>query len=307
MHDAGIPFNVVKYPSFKPFCEAVGQYGPGVKPPSYHKVRVSLLKKEVELTREAMKVHEDGRKAYGCSILSDGWKDRRERTLVNFLVNSMRGSVLVESVNASAYTKTGEKMFELLSHFVEKIGVNNVVQVVTDNASNNVLLRGGILMALLHQLCKNLLLRFLASLTVPLGVNGIGASWKIALRRQYESCDTIDPKYLNDIDDSNKRLTERLDDDNERDDELVFTVEDNLTWNDVAIAAGVGESSYRFRSREASSSRSRVPQQSQVQPSNQLFDEEESEEENEEEDDGDQLEQEEEIGGDDDYEFDLDA
>ncbi|KAK1591715.1 hypothetical protein Q3G72_012251 [Acer saccharum] len=200
MYDAGIPFNSMKYPSFKPFCEAVGQYGPGVTPPSYHEIRVLLLKKEVELTCEAMK------------------------------------------------------------------------------------LSGGILMALLHRLCKNLLSRFLASLAVHLGVNGIGAYLKI-----------------------NEWLTGRFDDDNARDDKLVFTAEDNLIWNDVATAAGVGESSYRFRSREASSSRPRAPQPFQVRPSNRLLDEEESEEEIEGEDGGDQLQQDEEIGGDDDYEFDFDA
>ncbi|TXG72422.1 hypothetical protein EZV62_001001 [Acer yangbiense] len=103
MYDAGIPFNAMKYPSFKPFCEAVGQYGPGVTPPSYHEVRVPLLKKDVELTCEAMKVHEDEWKAYGCSILSDGWKDRRERTFINFLVNSPRESVSVDYI----YGRTG--------------------------------------------------------------------------------------------------------------------------------------------------------------------------------------------------------
>ena len=60
-------------------------------------------------------------------------------TLINFLVNSLRESVFVESIDASAYVKTGEKVFELLSQFVEKIDVSNVVQVVTDSASNNVL------------------------------------------------------------------------------------------------------------------------------------------------------------------------
>ncbi|KAK3231279.1 hypothetical protein Dsin_003160 [Dipteronia sinensis] len=139
MYDTVIIFNAVKYPSFKPFYEVVGQYGSGVKLLSYHEVRVPLLKKEVELTRKAMKVHDDEWKAYGCSILSDGWMDRRERTVINFLVNSPRGSVFVESVDAPAYAKTGEKIFELLSQFVEKIGVSNVVQVVTDSASNIVL------------------------------------------------------------------------------------------------------------------------------------------------------------------------
>ena len=80
-----------------------------------------------------------------------------------------------------------------------------------------------------------------------------------ALRHWYDSCDTIDLIYLNDIDDNNEWLIERLDDDNDRDDELVFTTEDNLTWNDVDTTARVEESSYQFRSRETFSSRPRVP------------------------------------------------
>ncbi|XP_052208194.1 uncharacterized protein LOC127811998 [Diospyros lotus] len=139
MYDAGIPFNAVTYDSFKVFIEAVGQYGPSVKPPSYHEVRVPLLKQEVEATREMMKDHEEAWAKYGCSILSDGWKDKRERTLINFLVNSLKGSMFLESVDGSSYSKTGEKMFQLLSKCVEKIGVRNVVQVVTDSVSNNVL------------------------------------------------------------------------------------------------------------------------------------------------------------------------
>ena len=68
----------------------------------------------------------------------DDWKDRRERTLINFLVNSPKGTVFIESLDASEFVKSGPKMFELLDKFVQKIGSANVVQVVTDSASNNV-------------------------------------------------------------------------------------------------------------------------------------------------------------------------
>lgn len=59
--------------------------------------------------------------------------------MINFLVNSPKGSFILESVDASDYLKIGEKMFELLDSLVECIGEKNVVQVVLDNASNNVL------------------------------------------------------------------------------------------------------------------------------------------------------------------------
>nr|XP_009798566.1 PREDICTED: uncharacterized protein LOC104244778 [Nicotiana sylvestris] len=58
MYDAGLPFNCVNYTdSFGEFIEAVGQYGPGMKPPTYHEVRVPCLKKEVEKTDKIVEEH----------------------------------------------------------------------------------------------------------------------------------------------------------------------------------------------------------------------------------------------------------
>ena len=48
-YDNGIPFNAAN--------EAVGRYGSNLKRPSYHELRVSLLRKEVELTNEIINRH----------------------------------------------------------------------------------------------------------------------------------------------------------------------------------------------------------------------------------------------------------
>ena len=135
----GIPFNVAKSKSFKLMIEAIGTYGPHLKPPSYHELRVPLLKKELEYTKGLLRGYEEERIKYGCSIMSDGWKDRKNRTLINFLVNCSLGTQFVKSVDASEYMKTSQKIFELLDSFVEEIGEKNVIQVVTDNGSNYVL------------------------------------------------------------------------------------------------------------------------------------------------------------------------
>ncbi|XP_073122752.1 uncharacterized protein [Henckelia pumila] len=77
-----------------------------------------------------------------------------------------------------------------------------------------------------------------------------------ALRRRYALRDKIDPISLSEIDDCNEWLLGKLDDsdkDNE-DNDFVFE-DDDLRWSDVAQAAGVGESAYGFRSRNASSSK----------------------------------------------------
>lgn len=73
MYDSGIPFNAVNYDSFDTAIEAIGQYGSGMKPPTYHEVRVPLLKKEVDTTRKIMTEHKKEWETNGCSIMSDGW------------------------------------------------------------------------------------------------------------------------------------------------------------------------------------------------------------------------------------------
>ncbi|CAH9076630.1 unnamed protein product [Cuscuta epithymum] len=57
----GIAFNVVKSKGFKLMVEAIGNYGPHLKPPSYHECRVPFLKKELEYTKELLKGHEEER------------------------------------------------------------------------------------------------------------------------------------------------------------------------------------------------------------------------------------------------------
>jgi hypothetical protein len=47
--------------------------------------------------------------------MTDGWTDTKGRTLNNFLVNSRAGTMFVKSIGASAYLKTGQKVYELLN------------------------------------------------------------------------------------------------------------------------------------------------------------------------------------------------
>ncbi|XP_073298397.1 uncharacterized protein [Primulina huaijiensis] len=138
MYDAGIPFNAIKYDSLQPCIDAIGTFGVGMKPPSYHEVRVKYLNKELTNMNLFLKSHEEDHARYGCTIMADGWTDTKSRTLINFLVNGPKGTIFVESVDASSYSHTADKIYELLSKFVNRIGEQNVVQVVTDNASCNV-------------------------------------------------------------------------------------------------------------------------------------------------------------------------
>lgn len=135
-YDAGIPFNLVRLPSFTPMIHAIGKYGRNMKPPSYHEIRVKYLKKEMDFTSDMLKDHKESWARFGCSVMCDGWKDRAGRHLLNFLVNGRLGSIFIESIDSSAYVEDGLRMFELIQSFIDReVGPSNVVQVVTDNAS----------------------------------------------------------------------------------------------------------------------------------------------------------------------------
>ena len=71
--------------------------------------------------------------------MSDGWSDGKNRNIINFLVSCPQGTMFLRSVDASDRVKDATLLFELLDEVVMQVGVENVVQVVTDNASNYVL------------------------------------------------------------------------------------------------------------------------------------------------------------------------
>nr|KYP37281.1 hypothetical protein KK1_041536 [Cajanus cajan] len=135
-YNNAIPFNVAKSEEFFAMFDLVSKHGLGFKPPSYHEIRVKLLKEEVKNTSITLQSYRDEWEKTGCTIMTDGWTDKKRRTIINFLVNSPKGTVFLKSIDASAISKTAEKVFEMMDSIVEEVGEDNVVQVVTDNAAN---------------------------------------------------------------------------------------------------------------------------------------------------------------------------
>ncbi|XP_038713405.1 uncharacterized protein LOC120007275 [Tripterygium wilfordii] len=133
LYTCGIPFNTVRSPEFTKMFEEVARHGPGFKAPSYHEVRETMLTEEVKETRDYIEIHKAEWRKVGCSIMSDGWTDKKRRTICNFLVNSPGGTVFLESLDTSDFSKTAQIFFEMLNRVVEEVGEENVVQVITDN------------------------------------------------------------------------------------------------------------------------------------------------------------------------------
>ncbi|XP_021971525.1 uncharacterized protein LOC110866690 [Helianthus annuus] len=135
-YENGISFNAATSPSFTSILRSVGNFGRALKPPTMHELRTWILKEEVKTTTEMVNDIKATWKITGVSLLSDGWSDMRNRSLINFLVNNQYDTVFLKTVDASNCVKDAQKIFELLDGVIEEIMEDIVVQVVTDNVSN---------------------------------------------------------------------------------------------------------------------------------------------------------------------------
>ncbi|CAM8990581.1 unnamed protein product [Rhodiola kirilowii] len=138
-YEAEIPFHTAKYPSFQKALDKVGQFGIGLKPPSAYELRVPLLRKKKKQIQDTLAGHEEEWARVGCTLMSDGWRDSVvNKEIIHFLVHSPKGPVFLESIDVSDKTKDAQQIFSLLDSMVERVGEENVIQVVSDNASNYV-------------------------------------------------------------------------------------------------------------------------------------------------------------------------
>ena len=87
----------------------IGDFRRGLDPPSYYEMRVTCLKKEVDYTKVLLKDYKKEWKKTGCTLMSDGWSDRKNRSICNFLVNSPKGTIFLASIDTSEISKTKKK------------------------------------------------------------------------------------------------------------------------------------------------------------------------------------------------------
>ncbi|CAO2038512.1 unnamed protein product, partial [Urochloa humidicola] len=132
-----VPFNKINNIEFDQMIEAAGRFGPGGKKPNQHQLRETLLFEEVDDTKKMLKLHEQEWAKNGCSIMTDAWTDRKRRSIMNICLHCSIGSSFLESKEVSEESHTGQMIFEYVDGCIERVGAGNVVQVVTDNASNN--------------------------------------------------------------------------------------------------------------------------------------------------------------------------
>lgn len=141
-YEKGIPFHACEGLSFDKFLHAVGLHGPYMKPPTPYEFRTKCLNVAVERTKAELQSFAQTCKLDGCSLMTDAWTDRKGRSLMNIVVHSTAGTAFWMSKNVSSEVHDGKFIFEFVDEAIgseDGPGEDNVVQVVTDNASNNML------------------------------------------------------------------------------------------------------------------------------------------------------------------------
>ena len=131
-----IPHGKVESSFFNDMLKVVANVGPSFKAPSAYQLRKKLLNGEIKNVEVDLMEIKEYWKTYGCTIVSDGWTDIRNRSIVNVLVSSMYGTIFLKSIDTSGHIKTGEYIFNILKDVIIEVGPENVVQVCMDNVAN---------------------------------------------------------------------------------------------------------------------------------------------------------------------------
>ncbi|XP_020255970.1 uncharacterized protein LOC109832900 [Asparagus officinalis] len=136
-YEAGIPFHTVTLPSFHQMLQAIGLFGSHLQAPSMYELSETCLQKEVEETKEIVKNFKRTCVVNGCSIMTDAWSDRKSRSIMNIVVHSAGRACFLSSHDASADKHDAKYIFDFVDKAIDQIGEANVIQIVTDGASNN--------------------------------------------------------------------------------------------------------------------------------------------------------------------------
>jgi len=80
--------------------------------------------------KSMMRKHYSAWDETGCTILCDGWRDKRDRNLLNFVVESSAGTMFFKSIDASGTVKDSDFLVECFEETIAQIGTNRVVQVI---------------------------------------------------------------------------------------------------------------------------------------------------------------------------------
>eukprot|EP00253_Pinus_taeda_P017977 PITA_17977 len=105
-------------PYWQAMIDVVVVASPGFKAPSLESIRTNFLLESLE---DAMLVLSEFCSSWvetGCAIMSDGWTDKRNRTLINLLVSCLVGTMFLKLVDASDKVKIAQLICEMMEEVI---------------------------------------------------------------------------------------------------------------------------------------------------------------------------------------------
>ncbi|KAK2974037.1 hypothetical protein RJ640_006229 [Escallonia rubra] len=125
-YDANVPFNGAHSKYYQPMFDAALAVGPGFKAPSFHDLRGNLLRTFVDEISTYLDEFRPIWELYGCYVMSDGWSNRRQEPVINFLVYCPKGTMFLKSIDASSLTKDADTLYGIFNEVVQLIGPNYI-------------------------------------------------------------------------------------------------------------------------------------------------------------------------------------
>ena len=104
---SGLPFHLARNPYYREaFSYATNTPNlSGYKPPSYNKLRTTLLTTERSHVENLLQPIRNSWNQKGVTIVSDGWSDLQRRSLINFMAITESGPIFLKAVNYSGDIK----------------------------------------------------------------------------------------------------------------------------------------------------------------------------------------------------------
>ena len=136
-YGCGIPFQVARTSYFQNMIKAATNCASRAYiPPSYEKLRTSLLTSTKESLWQEMEGIRKSWVAFGCTLVCDGWSSTTNRPLLNVVCVCPKGDIFFKCHDTSGHEKSAEYIAQFIISCIQEIGDGNIMQVITDNASN---------------------------------------------------------------------------------------------------------------------------------------------------------------------------
>ncbi|KAJ1269626.1 hypothetical protein BS78_07G226100 [Paspalum vaginatum] len=135
-HAVGIPSRKVDDPFFKAAIVETQKQGVGIRIPTGREIDGKYLDENVKEIKKEIEKWKAEWDECGVTVMCDSWTGPMRNSIINFLVYSGGTMYFWKSIDASGEIQDHHFLLKEIKAVVVDVGIENVVQVVTDNGSN---------------------------------------------------------------------------------------------------------------------------------------------------------------------------